>query len=103
MLSELQIKNLIIFDNVTINFNKNMTAITGDTGAGKSVILTALNLISGSKIDTKLIKQKSQNAEVCASFSIDTTNSIYEYLLQNDLLDAESININDNNFRFYFR
>ena len=41
MLIELNIKNLIIFDDVTINFKNNMTAITGDTGAGKSVILTS--------------------------------------------------------------
>lgn len=93
MLIELSIKNLIIFDDVTIHFNNNMTAITGDTGAGKSVILCALNLLSGTKADTKLIKNENFNAEVNATFRLNSTNSLNEYLINNDLIDISSQNI----------
>jgi len=90
MLTELNIKNLIIFDDVTINFTDKMTAITGDTGAGKSVILNALNIISGAKSDSKLIKNDNQKAEINAVFRLNKSNSILEYLNDNDFIDLDA-------------
>ena len=55
MLTKLSISNYALIDHVEIDFNKGLTIITGETGAGKSILLGALSLILGDRADTKSI------------------------------------------------
>lgn len=68
MLSELAIRNFAIIDDLKIRFDRGMTVMTGETGAGKSIIIQAVNLILGSRADGRMIRQGHDNAEVEAFF-----------------------------------
>jgi DNA repair protein RecN (Recombination protein N) len=68
MLSELRIKNFTIIDSLSINFYKGLNILTGETGAGKSIILAAIGLILGDRASTELIKSGSQDAQIEAIF-----------------------------------
>jgi DNA repair protein RecN (Recombination protein N) len=70
MLSTLQIKNYAIIDVLEINFSNDLNIITGETGAGKSIIMGALSLIMGQRADTKVLFDKDRKCIVEASFDI---------------------------------
>ena len=74
MLTKLHIRNYAIIEKVTIDFSNNLTIITGETGAGKSILLGALNLIMGGRADTKVLHDTDQKCVVEAHFSIKNYN-----------------------------
>jgi DNA repair protein RecN (Recombination protein N) len=67
MLQYLKIKDLALLDEVTLEFEAGFTAVTGETGAGKSVLLGALGLLAGARTDKTLIRQGTQAVEVEAA------------------------------------
>ncbi|BBM87513.1 DNA repair protein RecN [Candidatus Uabimicrobium amorphum] len=69
MLLELKIKNLAIIESVEANFGTGLNVITGETGAGKSILLAALNLVIGGRSDKELIRSGEDEASVEAVFS----------------------------------
>ncbi len=71
MLSHLRIKNFALIDELNIEFEPGLNVITGETGAGKSMIIEAINIILGSPSGTQLIKSKSDFLEVEALFDLD--------------------------------
>ncbi len=79
MLLSLSIQNLILIDSLTIDFEKGLSAFTGETGAGKSIILDALMCTLGERTNAKLIKDSTKNAVAVATFST-TTPSIISFL-----------------------
>lgn len=70
MLSKLSISNYALIDHLEVDFNEGLTIITGETGAGKSIIMGALSLILGERADTKSIRNKSKKSVVEATFNI---------------------------------
>ncbi|MDY6825047.1 MAG: DNA repair protein RecN [Thermodesulfobacteriota bacterium] len=70
MLSELAIKNFAIIDDLRISFSEGLTILSGETGAGKSIIINAVNLLLGSRASAKLIRTGEKSAEVEAVFII---------------------------------
>lgn len=68
MLSRLKIQNFALIDQVEIEFNQGFTTITGETGAGKSIILKALELVLGARADLGLIKNQEQKSVIEAVF-----------------------------------
>ena len=70
MLDSLNIKNLVVVEDLDIDFKSGMTVITGETGAGKSIIVQALAMIAGRRSDASLVRKGAQKAEITASFSI---------------------------------
>ncbi len=70
MLRDLSIKNFAIIDNIHISFSKGLAVLTGETGAGKSIIINSLKLILGERSSTDLIKTDREYAEVEAFFEI---------------------------------
>lgn len=75
MLQYLKIKNLALLDQVTLELNAGLTAVTGETGAGKSVLLGALGLLAGARTDKTLIRQGTDQLEVeAALYFADSTN-----------------------------
>jgi len=76
MLQYIRIKNLALLDEVTLGFDAGFTAVTGETGAGKSVLLGALGLLSGARADKTLIRQGQAKLEVEAALYFADSLSI---------------------------
>ena len=71
-----------------VEFSSGLTTITGETGAGKSLVLDALGLALGDRGDTDRIRNGAERAEVCASFAVDSTSPATHWLANNDLDSA---------------
>ncbi len=87
MLNHLHIRNFAIIDESEIELDAGLTALTGETGAGKSILLGALSLVLGGRASSDLIKQGSDKAEINASFNIDSHKAISKTLSELDLDD----------------
>lgn len=85
MLTTLIIKNVVLIDNLIIDFNNNLSALTGETGAGKSILLDALGLALGARSDAGLVRKGTDKASVTAEFDIDSNHSVFEILKGADL------------------
>lgn len=85
MLENINIKNLAVVENLSIDFNKGMSVITGETGAGKSIIVQAINLIYGVRADASLIRQGAEKAEVSAVFLVNKNNNLNAFLNSHDI------------------
>ncbi|MDO8952063.1 MAG: DNA repair protein RecN [Draconibacterium sp.] len=91
MLSRLSISNYALIDNLTIDFHGKLNSVTGETGAGKSIILGALGLILGNRADLAVLKDKSKKCIVEGIFEIGNYN-LQPFFEENDL-DYDSITI----------
>ena len=78
MLKELSIRNFAIIDDLKINFSAGLTILSGETGAGKSIILNAVNLLLGSRASADLVRTGAETAELEGLFQISQTGSIAE-------------------------
>lgn len=76
MLSQLHIENLAIIKDLTLEFNQGFSVLTGETGAGKSIILQAIHLLSGGKASAKLVRSGTKQAVVEALFDIAPEASV---------------------------
>ena len=74
MLSRLHVRNFILIDSLEIDFPEGLIIITGQTGAGKSILLGALSLVMGSKADASLISGDAENCVVEAEFDVDSAD-----------------------------
>ena len=84
MLTRLQVKNYVLIDSLEIDFPEGLIIITGQTGAGKSILLGALSLVTGAKADASMVSEGADNCVVEAEF--DTTDvSIKEILEENEV------------------
>ena len=88
MLIQLVIKNFVLVDHLDTAFKKGMTVLTGETGAGKSILIDALSFVLGEKSDTSIIRAGADRAEVSAVFDISTNKSAQKWLKEQDI-DAE--------------
>jgi len=91
MLKRLKIDNYALIDSIEISFDKGMTSITGETGAGKSIILGGLSMVLGSRIDNSKIINKNKKCFVESEFDLGDQN-LEEFFKTNDL-DYEDITI----------
>lgn len=80
MLRTLSVQNIAIADNLTVDFSGGLNVITGETGAGKSILVDALGLLRNQKVDLSLIRIGSDNAQVSAVFQIKKDSTIFETL-----------------------
>ncbi|MDX9704208.1 MAG: DNA repair protein RecN [Weeksellaceae bacterium] len=91
MITRLSVTNFAIIDKLTIEFNHGLTIITGETGAGKSILLGALKLILGERADLKIISNSSKKCVVEAHFSIAELD-LQSFFSSNELdYDEETI------------
>ncbi|MFC4558763.1 DNA repair protein RecN [Virgibacillus kekensis] len=72
MLTELSIQDFAIIDKVSITFNEGLTVLTGETGAGKSIIIDAVQLLAGGRGSVEFVRHGSRKAEIEGLFSIDS-------------------------------
>ena len=89
MLTSLTIKNFTLVDQLDIEFAPGMTAITGETGAGKSLVLGALAMALGDRGDTDRIRAGSSRADVTAAFSIAGNHLAGQWLADHDLAEGD--------------
>lgn len=93
MLLNLEIKNFILIDHHKIDFKSGFSTITGETGAGKSIILDAINLLRGDRLDSSVQKTKDKKTEIIGEFDISKNNKIKTILKENELIDEEDNDI----------
>jgi len=95
-LQELTIRNFAIIKQLDIEVDEGLTVVTGETGAGKSIVLSALDLLLGSRADADMIRHDEDQAEITALFNIKGLSSVQEWLKRRNLLSAnDSDNHND--------
>ena len=85
MLKSLHISNYALIDTVDITFDNGFNIITGETGAGKSIMLGALSLIPGERADIKAVRDSGKKSIIEATFEIDDYPTLKEYCLANDI------------------
>jgi DNA repair protein RecN (Recombination protein N) len=89
MLQSLRIRNLALLEEVSLDFEEGFTAVTGETGAGKSILLGALSLLAGERADKTIIRQGAPAAEVEASLFFEVPAKIDAVLAQLELPACE--------------
>jgi len=86
MFTYLKVKNFALMDDVEIEFKRGFTAFVGETGAGKSLLVDAINLLSGARSTTSFVKQGAHWALIQGSFFLDETHTIFELLDKHDIV-----------------
>ena len=76
MLLEISIKNFAIIEAISLNFEKGMTVLTGETGAGKSIIIDAMNMMLGARATTDVIRHGAPKAEIEGLFSVENNHAL---------------------------
>jgi DNA repair protein RecN (Recombination protein N) len=89
MLTEIQVRNLAIVSTMELELQDGLTALTGETGAGKSILIDALGLALGERADNNLIRADSDRTEVTAVFDLKGLPEAYEWLKQQELDEAD--------------
>lgn len=85
MLASLTIKNYAIIDALELEFVDGLTALTGETGAGKSILLGALGLVLGDRADTESVKQSCDHADITAGFDTQNIPAAAHWLQEHEL------------------
>ena len=89
MLTQLMVSNYAIAERVDLHFSKGMTALTGETGAGKSIVLDALSLAMGGRADAGAVRHGAKRADITASFDISRIPSARQWLEEHELDDKD--------------
>ncbi len=89
MLTHLNILDLAIVQSLSVDFDSGLTVLSGETGAGKSILLTALGLGLGDRADSSYIRAGAQKAEVSLIFDLGDSPEALEWLTHQELLDEE--------------
>ncbi|MBF0786812.1 MULTISPECIES: DNA repair protein RecN [unclassified Streptococcus] len=89
MLLEISIKNFAIIEEISLNFEQGMTVLTGETGAGKSIIIDAMNMMLGSRATTDVIRHGMPKAEIEGLFSVEQNRSL------RDILEGQGLEVSD--------
>ncbi|SFV77646.1 DNA repair protein RecN [hydrothermal vent metagenome] len=87
MLSQLSVKNLAVVEKLDLSFESGMSAVTGETGAGKSILLQALSLVLGVRADSNLVRYGKDKADVSAAFSVINNKTVQDFLIEHSLED----------------
>lgn len=91
MLRKLSIQNYAIIDELEIEFSENLNVITGETGAGKSIIIGALGLILGERADSTALVNKTKKCVIEGVFNADTKKAVADFLKEHELDNEEEI------------
>jgi DNA repair protein RecN (Recombination protein N) len=93
MLHHLHIRNLAIIDELSLDFAAGFSVLTGETGAGKSILIDALGLVTGTRAESTLVRAGCDKAEVAAEFSLEDSPAAAAWLAERELGDDGSCTI----------
>jgi DNA repair protein RecN (Recombination protein N) len=85
MLRSLSIRDFVIVDRLELEFSPGFTALTGETGAGKSILVDALGLALGERADAGVVRQGTERAEITAEFELDVASPLQQWLSEREL------------------
>jgi DNA repair protein RecN (Recombination protein N) len=91
MLTQLNISNYTITERIDLNFDRGMTVITGETGAGKSITLNGLGLALGDRADSKAVGPHADRAEIYAGFDISVNSAAQAWFDERDMPRSEEL------------
>jgi DNA repair protein RecN (Recombination protein N) len=87
MLTSVHIRHLVTIEELSLDLESGMCALTGETGAGKSILIDSLGLVLGNKADTSLIRSGHDKAEITAVFDLSDNAEALHWLREQELLD----------------
>jgi DNA repair protein RecN (Recombination protein N) len=92
MLNHISINNLAVVDSLELELNKGLSVLTGETGAGKSILIDALGLVLGDRAEAAAVRYGAERADVVAEFELESSadTGVQQWLQNNDLDDPES-------------
>ena len=76
MLSGLSVRNVVLIESLDLDFDRGLSALTGETGAGKSILLDALGMATGARSDRGLVRSGTDKAQCTASFELSKDLSL---------------------------
>jgi len=91
MLLSLSISDYVLVDRLTLDFVNGFAVLTGETGAGKSILLDAISLVLGERADASVVREGAARAEVSAEFSVTEDAPVADWLRENDLSGEEDV------------
>jgi DNA repair protein RecN (Recombination protein N) len=91
MLTHLSIRNFAVVKTLDIDFSQGMTAVTGETGAGKSISVDALGLCLGDRADSGMVRTGAEKAEVSVGFNVAKLPGALKWLKDHELLDEDEV------------
>jgi DNA repair protein RecN (Recombination protein N) len=91
MLQSIHVKGLAVVESLNLELNQGLTVLTGETGAGKSILLTAMKLCLGERADNGLVRPGTDKADITLEFDINEIASAKKWLVNNDIDDDECI------------
>ena len=89
MLKQLSIQNYLLVENLSVEFTMGMTTVTGESGAGKSILLDALDLLLGARAKRDEILHGDSKIELVAEFDIGKSPDVIAILVQDDFTDVK--------------
>lgn len=91
MLRSLSIRDFVIVDRLELEFSRGFTVLTGETGAGKSILIEALAMVLGERADAIVVRGGAERSEIGAEFGVDARPDITRWLGDNDLTGDEGV------------
>ncbi|WP_373087600.1 DNA repair protein RecN [Sneathiella sp.] len=91
MLEKLSIRNIVLIDRLDLSFEGGLCVLTGETGAGKSILLDSLALALGSRADLSLVRKGEEKGSVTAEFTLPPAHPVFDYLADFDLVAGEPL------------
>lgn len=93
MLAQLSVRHLAVVDDLELTFTDAMTSLTGETGAGKSLLVDALSLVLGDRADSNMIRHGCERAEISASFDTSKNQPLHQWLIAQELDDDDQCHL----------
>ncbi len=85
MLAALSIRNIVLIEQLDLDFTTGLTALTGETGAGKSILMDSLGLALGGRGDARLVREGAEKGQVTAIFELPPGHGVFELLTKNEI------------------
>ena len=85
MLAALSIRDIVLIDKLDLEFGQGLSALTGETGAGKSILLDAFSLAIGARGDASLVRRGAEQGQVTATFELAPDHPVLALLAENDI------------------